>query len=226
MLVLRRTIRSQSYLIRPLHTSRLLLKKKNRGSKANEDDIEVVDLKLYLNQAKERYSKILELQKQKLVELKQGNANPNIFNALVMPSGKKFTDIAITSLRGKNSLLVTVFNPKDTKNVVSTILAANLNLTPERLPDNEQQLRIMLPPPTAESRLKVIKDSKELFESFKSSNSKHSMGSIRRDILDKLKGIQMDDFQKKCIKDLETIHKDYMNQLKEQYKKFESTFNR
>ena len=85
----------------------------------------------------------------------------------------------------------------------------------------EQMFKITLPPRTKESRLQQVKDLKQIFEGFKSSNSNYSLGVIRRDYMNKLKKIQQNDDVKRCVKDLEALHKDYVNELQEQFKHVE-----
>lgn len=221
---------------RQLYRSSILLKKKpgkgpshnkNEASESNaeEDEVILVDVKQYVNEANDRYSQTVELFKKKLNEAKQGKTNPQIFDQLKFQNGSLFTDVASTSSRGKNSLLVTVFDPKETKNVISLIMGANLNLNPERIPNNELQLKIALPPPTKESRLTLVKDVKQITEDFKNSaNFKYSLGFIRRDILNKMKSFNKKETDvSKVLKTLETTHKVYVNKLQDQLKQIEKS---
>ncbi|CAB4252372.1 similar to Saccharomyces cerevisiae YHR038W RRF1 Mitochondrial ribosome recycling factor [Maudiozyma barnettii] len=200
-------------------------KDENANGNADEEEVILVDVKQYVNEANDRYSQTLELLKKKLNEAKQGKTNPQIFDQLKFPNGSIFTEMANTSSRGKNALLVTVFDPKETKNVISLIMGANLNLNPERVPNNEQQLKIALPPPTKESRLELAKGLKQITEDFKNSVSfKYSLGFIRRDILNKMKSFNKKESEvSKVLKTLETTHKDYVNKLQDQLKQAEKS---
>lgn len=200
-------------------------KKEETTTNTDDDEVILVDVKQYVSEATDRYSQTLDLLKKKLNEAKQGKTNPQIFDQLKFPNGSLFTDIASTSTRGKNSLLITVFDPKETKNVISLIMGANLNLNPEKIPNNEQQLKIALPPPTKESRLELVKDLKQLTEEFKNSMSfKYSLGFIRRDILNKMKSFnKKENDVAKVLKTLETTHKDYINKLQDQLKQAEKS---
>lgn len=193
------------------------------GTEANE--IEMVDVRKYLSEAKDRFSQTLELHKRRLDEMKQGKANPHVFDELQLPNGTKFTDVATTSMRGKNSLLITVFDPKDTKNIISLILGSGLNMTPERLPNNEQQLKIALPSPTRDARLELCKELKKLSDDFKNStNFRYSLNSVRRDIMSKIKKLDSKDNEVyKVTKELENIHKEYITKLQEQLKQAENS---
>lgn len=209
----------------------LLKKKPAKGRKddsaaaAEDDEVILVNVKEYVTEANDRYSQTLDLFKKKLNEAKQGKTNPEIFDLLKLPNGSLFTDVASTSARGKGTLLVTVFDPKDTKNIISLIMGANLNLNPEKIPNNEQQLKVALPPPTKESRLELVKNLKQMTEEFKNSLSfKYSLGFIRRDILNKMKSFnKKENDVAKVLKNLETTHKDYITKLQDQLKQAEKS---
>lgn len=205
--------------------------KKSRGKQAKNDasedneEVVVIDVKKYIEQATDGFRTTLELHKKKLNEARLGTANPQIFNGLkIGKEGHKFTDLATTSLRGRNSLLVTVFDPKDTKNIISGIMAAGLNLNPEKIPNNEQQLKVSLPPPTTESRKQMCKELKKVFEEFKNSSSKNSLGHIRGEVMKELKKIdKKNDSVSKIIQDVEKLHKEYTTKLQDQLKQAEKS---
>lgn len=202
------------------------LLKKHSGNKKNakevEEEFDVIDLTQYSKQAQKEFTNTLDLHKKKLNETKQGVADPRMLDDIKMQDGTPLKTIASTSMKGKNALLVTVYDPKDTKHVVSSILAANLNLTPVKVPNNEQQLKIALPPPTTESRLKLCKSLKAVFEEYKNSSSRHSLGHIRGEILKDMKSLsKKDDKVRKVIQDVEKIHKEYVSKLEEQLKQAE-----
>ncbi|SCV05577.1 LANO_0H10550g1_1 [Lachancea nothofagi CBS 11611] len=201
-------------------------KKAAKGKKADEEEIiELIDVKGYIQQATDHFDKTIELHKKNLNEVKSGASNPAIFDKLkVGKDGSKFTDLATTSTKGRNGLIVTVFDPKDTKLIVSTILAAGLNLNPERIPNNEQQLKISLPPPTTETRKQTCKQLKEIFEEYKNSANKNSLGHARSEILKELKKIdKKNDSVKKITQDLEKLHKDYITKLQDSLKQAEKS---
>lgn len=214
---------------RQIHTTLFLnaknKKKHDKGKKSHnkvdkDEPVDIVDIQQYIDQAKSKFDKTLNLHEVKLNECKQGISNIHIFDSLKLLNGTNFTEVATTTQKGKNMLLVSVFDPNDVKKVISCILASGLNLTPEKMSNdpNEQMLKITLPPKTKESRLQQVKELKQIFENFKNSNLNYSLGVIRRDYMNKLKKVQQNDDVKKCIKELETLHKDYVNKLQEQFK--------
>lgn len=205
---------------RQLTCSSLLLKKTGSSKKHTApptEPEETVDISQYVKRAQNSFEKTLELHKRKLNESKQGSANPHVLDELRLKDGNKLKNVASTSTKGKNSLLVTVYDPKDTKHVISIIMAAGLNLNPERVPNNEQQLKIALPPMTTESRTKMCKELKKIFEEFKNSSSKDSLGHIRGEILKEMKQLsKKNDSVKKTIQEVEKLHKDYVTKMQQQ----------
>lgn len=218
-------------LSRPLSTSAFILAKKKgkTGGKhtkdAQETEFEVVDVKKFVSQATAEFEKTLELHKKKLAQKKVGSASTTIFDELkVGKEGRKYTDVATTNLKGRNALIVTVFDPKETKNVISAIMAAGLNLNPEKIPNNEQQLKVSLPPVTTETRLAVCKELKAVFEEYRHSALKESLGHIRGEIMKELKKLEKkNDDVKKVIQDVEKLHKEYTTKLQDQLKQAEKS---
>ncbi|GAV56162.1 hypothetical protein ZYGR_0BA00680 [Zygosaccharomyces rouxii] len=210
---------------RQFTTSQLLLKKASGGkknakgsqSKDTDNSEEIVDISEFIKKAQDSFENTLELHKRKLNEFRQGVANPRIFDELKLQNGSKFSEVASTSLKGKNALLVTVYDPKDTKHVISTIMAAGLNLNPERVPNNDQQLKISLPPMTTETRTRMCRDLKKIFEDYKNSSSKDSLGHVRGEILKDLKKLaKKNDSVRKAVQDIEKVHKEYVNKMQQQ----------
>lgn len=207
------------------------LLKKHSGNKKNQKDVEkndeevaIVDLEQYSKTAQQEFAKTLELHKKQLNETKKGVSDPSMLDGINMPDGVPLKNVASTSLKGKNSFLVTVYDPKDTKQVISAILGANLNLTPVRVPNNEQQLKIALPPPTTESRQRLCKSLKSVFEEYKNSSSKHSLGYVRAEILKEMKSLsKKDDHVRRVMQDLEKLHKEYVTKLQDQLKQAEKS---
>ncbi|AET38683.1 Rrf1p Ecym_3184 [Eremothecium cymbalariae DBVPG len=214
--------------VRSLSGAKILLARRSGNgtsakSGAEAEPIEAVDVQSYLKEAEQKFKASLEVCKKKLGDKKLGVANGNIFNHLTVGTEKmKFTDLAATSLKGRNSLTVTVFDPKYTKKVISAILASGLNLNPERIANNEQQLKIPLPPVTTEVRQQLCKDLKKVFEEYKGSSNVHSLSHIRGEVLRDLKALQKkNDSVKKVIQDVEKLHKTYVLKLQEQLKQAE-----
>ncbi|KAL6949827.1 hypothetical protein ACO0QE_000489 [Hanseniaspora vineae] len=216
--------------IRPLHSSLVPLyakKSKKSSSSSNgsnndkaastETPADVLDPKDFKSRISADLTKLLEQQKKALAETAKGRNDVKIFDNLTVGK-EKFTNVASTSQKGKNLLIVTVFDPKNSKNVVSAILGANLNLNPEKIPDNDQQLKVVLPPVTQESRNQTLKVLKKYNDEFKSG----AFANVRNKYLKELKpyGFKNED-AKKCSKEIEKVHKDFGDKLLQQYKSVE-----
>lgn len=215
---------TRNVISRQYQASSILLKKKTPKGKAStvEEEVEIVNPNLYVKELTTKFDKSVELYQKELNEKRQGSFNPKIFDKLELKNGRVFKDMATTAMKGKGSLLVTVFDPNEVKNIVSAILAADLNLNPERVPSNNQQLKIPLPPPTTESKQQLCKELKAVFERYKQSPLKFSLGHIRNEVMKELKSLQKkDESIKKIIQHVEKIHKEYVNKMTEQLKQAE-----
>ncbi|AMD19205.1 HBR304Cp [Eremothecium sinecaudum] len=201
-------------------STRFISAKKNNASREAAPQMEVFDIKSYLDKTVKRYETAVELYKKKLATKKLGGADPNMFNHLTVEKlNSKFTDVAATSMKGRNALLITVFDPKDTKHIISTILSSGMNINPERVPNNEQQLKVTLPPFTTETRQACCKELKQLFEEYKGTGSKNSLGSIRSSVMKEMKALQKkNDKVDKAIQDIEKLHKKYIDLMQDQLK--------
>ncbi|KAI9784814.1 MAG: hypothetical protein M1839_001544 [Geoglossum umbratile] len=107
--------------------------------------------------------KTLEKLKDELTNLRAGGRlNPTAIEALRVKLGKgaegetvRLGDIAQVVPRGGRGLVVQVLDPEHLKPTLSTLLSANLNLTPTPLPQDPTHLLLPIPPPTRDSRLQT-----------------------------------------------------------------------
>ncbi|AGO09917.1 AaceriAAL074Cp [[Ashbya] aceris (nom. inval.)] len=199
---------------------------KKRGQAAKEAaEVDLVDVSGYVKQATERFQQTLELHKKRLGQMKVGKPDAKMFDELAVGNEKqKFTELAATSVKGKNMLIVTVFDPKDTKRVASAIVGAGLNVNTERVLENQQQLKISLPPVTTETRERLCRDLKKVFEEYKNSANRNSLGHVRSEVLKELKKLdKKNDSVRKVIQDIENLHKEYTSMLQEQLKHAEKS---
>jgi len=112
-----------------------------------------------------------------------------------------------------------VFDPNNTKNVVSSVLASGLNMNPETVPNFPQQLKVPLPPPTAETRQQIARNIKDEFDALKNSHDKFSLATARASAMKELKAFQKtDDAVKKVTQEVEKLHKKYGDELQTQFK--------
>ncbi|GMM35986.1 Rrf1 protein [Saccharomycopsis crataegensis] len=197
--------------------------KNNVEPEAEEEEFDSVG---FLRDVEKKYKDSIEVYKKKSSESKSGKTNTKIFDNLSIPlahnQSAKFTDVAQTTLKGRN-LLITLFDPNDSKHVVSAVLGAGLNLNPQVDQKNPQLLKVPLPAPTAEVKIEAVKNLKSVFETFKSSSSKFAFTSIRSDALKELKKLKGGDEVKKIMKNVEDLNKQYNKKLADQFKDLEKS---
>ncbi|ODQ81755.1 hypothetical protein BABINDRAFT_6409 [Babjeviella inositovora NRRL Y-12698] len=173
------------------------------------------------------FKQVIELYKTKVTEVKLGKSNPKIFDHLKVDIHKKelpFTQVAQTNAQGGRNLIITVFDPSDAKNVVSAILAADMNINPQQDPNNSQLLKVQLPPPSADSKVESIKALKREFDYLKTANAnKSSLTDIRGRAIKPFKNSKMSDIEKKIIQDIEKIYKKYVDLLADTFKAAEKS---
>jgi ribosome recycling factor len=208
----------------------LAFKKAKKGGKLDakqtEEPTTEEDPTAVIPQLEQSFKESIDQFKKKTNETKQGNSNSKIFDQLEVPVNHKetspFTSVAQTSLKGRN-LIITVFDPNNVKHVVSSVLSSGLNMNPQTVPNFPQQLKVALPPPTAETRKEIAAALKKDFEHFKQSPSKHSLSSARANALKELKAFEKNDKVKKVSQDVEKLHKKYVEELQKQFKTAEKS---
>ncbi|KAG7858705.1 hypothetical protein KL939_002827 [Ogataea angusta] len=211
------TPRFQPLFRRPFSGTWFVLKSKGKKS----SDVEEINPSAILKDVDTQFQSVLDKYKKKITEIKLGKADPQIFNKLkvrVENGTALFTDIAQTTLKGK-FLTITVFDPKNSKRIISAILGANLNLNAEEDLKNPQLLRVALPSTTKELKEKQAKELKENFNTFKAGSA-----SIRAQVLKDLKKVRGSaDTLKKLLNDIEKTHKNYTEKLTLAYKEAEKS---
>ncbi|VEU21059.1 DEKNAAC102012 [Brettanomyces naardenensis] len=203
--------------------------KKQDAQDEENEVVEEIDTRKLLKEAENEFAKSIELYNKRVTQVKMGRANPSIFDGLQIQLANqrkaKFQDVAQTTLKGGKYLTVTVFDPHDTKNVVSAILAANLNLNPEADPNNPQLLKVQLPNSTKEWKAKQLKELKELTDDFKTAhNNKSSLANLRGRYLKQIKDVDgSKDVIRKLETDIDKLFKEYATKLADSFKSSEKT---
>lgn len=212
--------------IRNLSSTNILLAKKEKkggksASKGNkkkdiiEDDEPTEDInpKLILSELESKFKKNIEEFNKKIVEVKMGKANPDIFNKIKIKIDNKttqlFTEVAQTTLKNGRFLTITVFDPNNVKKVISSILSSNLNMNPEIDPKNPQLLKVSLPTSTAEVKQKQTKLLKETMDQSKTSLN-HLRGVVMKD-LKKVTGSK--DIVTALTKNIDKVYQSYSDEL-------------
>ncbi|KAF3987386.1 hypothetical protein FT663_04481 [Candidozyma haemuli var. vulneris] len=207
----------------PLNLKKRLSKKtvevEENEAAVGAPEVNFDELKTKMQAVIDRFGKVAN-------EAKVGRTSPSIFDDLTIKTTDgdlPFTATAQTAVKGRN-FQITVFDPSNTKNIVSAILASGLNMTPISDPQNKQQLKVPLPPVTTDSKKETVKQLKESFERHRNgpgghSKNAHTLASIRGDLKRRLsKKQKKSDDETKAWNDFEKLHKQYCDKLQDVFK--------
>lgn len=168
--------------------------------------------------------------KERVNIIKQGTYTPSIIEEIQVSTAEHtiepIKNIARVTLKGPRNMIVTVFNPSNSKHIISAVLGSNLNLNPQPDPKQDQVLRIPLPPSTSESRKEIIKRLKLEFEHCRNSPAKRSLTSIREEamkVLKKYKSVTAKDESFALKNKLEDLFKNNANKLADLLKQAEAS---
>lgn len=214
--------------VRNFHATPLSLKKRlsKKTVEVEESDAAVGAVDIDFKELEAKMSAVVDRFGKLANEAKLGKSNPLIFDNLSVKTADgelPFTSTAQTAVKGRN-FMITVFDPSNTKNIVNSILAANLNMTPIADPQNKQLIKVPLPPVTTDSKKETVKHLKESFEKLRNgpgghSKNAHTLASIRGDIKKRLsKKQKKSDDETKAWNDFEKIHRQYCDKLQEVFK--------
>ncbi|CDK24984.1 unnamed protein product [Kuraishia capsulata CBS 1993] len=207
--------------------------KKSKGGKAAKgkqakeepaEEVEFLDPEAIIKAITAEFSATGSAFKEKAAEIQKGRADPKIFDHLNIEldhhETSSFTEVAQTTLRGPKALNVTVFDPANTKRVVSAIIGADLNMNPEVDPLNPQMLKVPLPLVSSEVKEGQAKALKATYENFKNSTTnKQSLSYIRGKALKDVKAAEgTKNILTKLAADIEKLHKKYADDLLKEYK--------
>lgn len=198
-----------------------------RNSKAKEPVAEpaVGTPELDFKAESARLQKVVEDFARHANEAKLGKTNPHIFDALpvqIADGDAPFNTLAQTSIKGRN-LVITVFDPANTKHVINAILGSELNMNPIADPSNRQQLKVPLPPVTTESKAENVKHLKAVYEKYRngpgSGRHANTLAAVRADVKLKVaKKKKMTPSEALVWTEYEATHKKYVESLTEVFK--------
>ncbi|QPG73155.1 hypothetical protein FOA43_000461 [Brettanomyces nanus] len=219
-----RLFTNSSYALGKKKKSRKGGNKKGEQQQEENEPTEEIDTRQILKQADNEFQKSIEEYGKRATQVKMGKADPDIFNSLEIALTNKrranFQQVAQTTMKGGKFLTVTVFDPNDTKSVISAILGTNLNLNPEVDSKNSQLLKVLLPNSTKELKTKQLKELKELTDDFKTAhNNKFSLVHLRGKYMKLIKNVEgSEDVVRKVENDIEKLYKNYASKLSDAYK--------
>ncbi|XBW36014.1 hypothetical protein QEN19_001589 [Hanseniaspora menglaensis] len=208
-------------------TSTLLLKKGGKQSKKSngksniEEDILLEEPGFYTKKYRELQDKEFKFLEKKFQVRKQAlEFNPQLLEELNVGKDSKFKDLATATKKGR-VMIITCFDKKNVNTIINTILAKNdlLKMTPEKIPDNEQQVKINLPPVTDAVKKEFANSLKTLGESFKK--------ELKTDFLNKGEMKIVKELNKKkdalalgIMKEFEKDHKTFTTKVDDMVKKY------
>ncbi len=129
-------------------------------------------------ETEDRMEKAIAALIQELNTIRTGRANPALVELLPIEYYGTLTplqELASISVPESRSLLIRPYDPSSLKNIEKAILKSDLGLTPN---NDGENIRLVLPTPTEERRLDLVK-----VVTAKAEESRISVRNIRRDII-------------------------------------------
>ncbi len=143
------------------------------------------EIKLYMDDAKERMNKALVHLENELVKIRAGKASPAMLHGVMVEyygSKVPLQQVANINTSDARSIVIQPWEKKMIDVIEKAIFAANLGLTPV---NNGDVIRINIPPLTEERRIALVKQVKHEGEI-----AKVSIRNIRRETIEEIKKLQ------------------------------------
>ena len=216
--------------IRQFTTSTLLFKKGGKGGKKNnsnkgnsgdEEDIILEEPGFYTKKYIELQNKEFKFLEKKFQVRKQAlDFDPKLLEDLNVGKEGLFRDFATATKKGK-VMIITCFDKKNVNSIINTILARNdlLKMTPEKIPDNEQQLKVNLPPITDAVKKDYENNLKTMGENFKKEIKNQFLSKGEMKIVKELNK-KKDALAIEIMKDFEKDHKKFTSKVDDLVKKY------
>jgi ribosome recycling factor len=129
-------------------------------------------------ETEDRMEKAIAVLIQELNSIRTGRANPSLVELLPIEyygTQTPLQELASISVPESRSLLIRPYDPSSLKNIEKAILKSDLGLTPN---NDGENIRLVLPTPTEERRLELVK-----VVGIKAEESRISVRNIRRDVI-------------------------------------------
>lgn len=214
--------------MRNFAVSALTFKKAGKSSKksggknnAPEDDIVLEEPGFYTKKYRELQDKEFKFLERKFQVRKQAlDFDPKLLEDLSLGKDGKFKDFATATKKGK-VMIITCFDKKHVNSIINAILAKNdlLKMTPEKIPDNEQQLKVNLPPVTDAVKKDFVNNLKTLGENFKKELKTEFLNKGEMKIVKELNK-KKDALALGIMKEFEKDHKTFTNKVDDLVKKY------
>jgi len=166
-------------------------------------------------ETEDRMEKAIASLIQELNTIRTGRANPTLVELLPIEYYGTLTplqELASISVPESRSLLIRPYDPSSLKNIEKAILKSELGLTPN---NDGENIRLVLPTPTEERRLDLVK-----VVGAKAEESRISIRNIRRDIIRDLRDYEeekmiTEDDQHRGEDKVQEITNDYIKKIDE-----------
>ena len=166
-------------------------------------------------ETEDRMEKAITALIQELNTIRTGRANPTLVELLPIEYYGTLTplqELASISVPESRSLLIRPYDPSSLKNIEKAILKSELGLTPN---NDGENIRLVLPTPTEERRLDLVK-----VVGAKAEEARISIRNIRRDIIRDLREYEeekmiTEDDQHRGEDRVQEITNDYINKIDE-----------
>lgn len=160
-------------------------------------------------ETEDRMEKAITALIQELNTIRTGRANPTLVELLPIEYYGTLTplqELASISVPESRSLLIRPYDPSSLKNIEKAILKSDLGLTPN---NDGENIRLVLPTPTEERRLDLVK-----VVAAKAEESRISVRNIRRDIIRDLRDYED---EKMIAEDDQHIGEDKVQEITDDY---------
>ena len=173
-----------------------------------------MEVKDYLDNAKENMEMAVEYLDDALAHIRAGKASPRLLDAIRVDyygSASPISNVANISVPDARTIAITPWEKTMFKEIEKAIINSDLGITPE---NNGEVIRLSIPPLTEERRKQLVKQSKAEAE-----NAKVSVRNARREAIEGLKkevkkGMS-EDVEKDGENEVQKLHDKYMKKIDE-----------
>ena len=173
-----------------------------------------MEVKDYLNKAKDNMEMAVEYLDDALAHIRAGKASPRLLDAIRVDyygTMSPISNVANISVPDARTIAITPWEKSMFKEIEKAIINSELGITPE---NNGEVIRLSIPPLTEERRKQLVKQSKGEAE-----NAKVSIRNARRDAIEGLKkevkNGMSEDVEKDGEAEVQKLHDKYMKKIDE-----------
>ena len=173
-----------------------------------------MEVKDYLDNAKESMEMAVEYLDDALAHIRAGKASPRLLDAIRVDyygSMAPISNVANISVPDARTIAITPWEKSMFKEIEKAIINSDLGITPE---NNGEVIRLSIPPLTEERRKNLVKQSKAEAE-----NAKVSIRNARREAIEglkkEIKNGMSEDVEKDGENEVQKLHDKYMKKIDE-----------